>query len=105
LITFFGAGLVVPEISMNKKCRLICRSIRHPKLPPRKWWLRMGGAATLLGLLTLPVYEIQPPQTQWSGLGHGKRYLRINEYLFNGTQKVTAIAWQIAAGTADKTPV
>jgi|GEM_PF-4703166 len=77
---------------MNKKCRL-------------KLWLRMGGAAFLLGLpLVFPIYEIQPAKTQWSALGHAKRYLRINEYLFNGTQKVTAIAWQTGADAGDITP-
>lgn len=64
----------------------------------------MLSAILLLGLLMLAPSAKQPADLQWSGLGHGKRYLRINEYLFNGVQKVTAIAWQTDTDATDQLP-
>jgi hypothetical protein len=60
---------------------------------PFRQILRVLGLPTLVAVLTCS--GAPGPQTdspQWSGAAHGKRYLRINEYLFNGVQKATAIA-------------
>lgn len=65
---------------------------------------RIGGALALVGLLIGSAPQVTGENTQWSGLGHSKRYLRINEYLFNGTQKVTAIAWRVEAEISGHMP-
>ena len=51
--------------------------------------------AVLLGATLVGAHgDADTTDPELSRSGFGKRYLRINEYLFNGTQKVTAIAWQ-----------
>lgn len=49
----------------------------------------------MIAVVTMtPVQPGKPemPAQDFAGQGHAKRYLRINEYLFHGVQKTTAIA-------------
>jgi hypothetical protein len=62
------------------------------------------GALALWVLTAVATLGAQNVESGWAGLGHGKRYMRINEYLFNGTQKVTAIARLDGVYVPDKTP-
>jgi hypothetical protein len=68
---------------------------QNRKREQRKW------SAALLGAVMAVASMSVSPASDNSGdslalQGHAKRYMRINEYLFHGTQKTTAIAQRIA---------
>jgi hypothetical protein len=111
-----GAGLAVLEIPMNTTYSItakrgdlcadanpvpISRKARRSELLQHRRRTRFFHALLAASVLTIAAPE--KPDMKWSGLGHGKRYLRINEYLFNGTQKVTAIAWWIGTDAPGNT--
>jgi|SRR5690606_37624628 len=67
---------------------------QHQKRGPRRW------SAVLLGAVIAVASASASPVGDSDGeslavQGHAKRYMRINEYLFHGTQKTTAIAQRI----------
>jgi hypothetical protein len=58
-------------------------------------WVAVALSATfaVMGVLVaMTGREALPTDDSMAVQGHAKRYMRINEYLFNGTQKGTAIA-------------
>lgn len=65
------------------------------------WQWKKWSAVLLCAVIVATGASIAPAGESGESLalqGHAKRYMRINEYLFHGTQKTTAIAQHTSDG-------
>lgn len=58
--------------------------------------IALFGTALMVAVATTIAVQRHAPSESIAAQGHAKRYLRINEYLFHGVQKKTAIAFHSA---------